>query len=163
MTDKKYRVLIGLDRDGALIHDPGYLGRSQNWRDQVKILPGVIEGIRTLKLLPRTHLAVCSNQAGIARGFFKPNRVEEVNEHLKALLAQQGLDIDKWYFCPYVDKDYASKHHILEENPWVAESTDLRKPGIGMLRKAADDIGMKLDDLEVVIFPILITTSENGH
>lgn len=149
MTNKRYRVLIGLDRDGTMTKDPGYFGRDPNWREQVQFLPGVIEGLKVLKQLPSTRVVVCSNQAGIARRFFDTERVVEINKHINGLLENQGVGIDDWYFCPYVDKDYAYEKNIPEHSPWVRD-TDLRKPGAGMLRQAAENIGMKLENFDAI-------------
>ncbi len=150
MADRKYRVLIGLDRDGTINYDPGYLGKDKNWRDQTRILPGVIEGIKAMKQLPSTHVVVCTNQAGVARRFFNTERVTEINQHINNILREKGAGIDEWYSCPYADLGYAADHGLFAENPWVCE-TELRKPRIGMLKKAASDIGMKLRDFDVVI------------
>jgi D-glycero-D-manno-heptose 1,7-bisphosphate phosphatase len=150
MTNDKPRILIGLDRDGTINYDPGYFGKDPKWKDQTKLLPGVVKGIKILKQLPKTRVVVCSNQAGVARGYFDIRRVEEINKHINSLLAEQEAEIDSWYYCPYVDQDYAIAKNISHDNPWISD-TDLRKPGIGMLRKAALDVEMKLDDFEIVV------------
>ncbi|MFQ5621746.1 MAG: HAD hydrolase-like protein, partial [Candidatus Nanoarchaeia archaeon] len=48
----------------------------------------------------------------------------------------------------YVPKSYAEKYNIPLDNPWVKEEED-RKPGIGMLKKACVDLGLKLEDCDV--------------
>ena len=151
MTDKRYRVLIGLDRDGTINKDPRYFGRDSNWMEQVQLLPGVVEGIQQLRRIPDVRIVVCTNQAGVARRFFDVSRVEEINRYIAMMLKCEGAKIDDWYFCPYVGKDYAVRHDIPLDSTWV-QDTDLRKPGAGMIRKAASDVGMKLEDFNVVVF-----------
>jgi histidinol phosphatase-like enzyme len=60
-------VLIGIDRDGTINKDEDYfLGSSPDWKGQVKLLPGVIEGIRMLKSLKDIYVFIVTNQAGVA-------------------------------------------------------------------------------------------------
>ncbi len=54
---------IFLDRDGTIINDPGYVHKPED----LKILPGVIEGLR---LLNHYKLFIITNQSGIGRGYF---------------------------------------------------------------------------------------------
>ena len=128
-------ALVGVDRDGTIIADRGYLGRSESWRDEIQFLDGAISGLRRLKGLG-FKVPVISNQAGVARGYFNIERVEEIHEHLDTLLKQKGVNLDGFYYCPSVDKDYAQKKGIPLDSQWV-EETEMRKPGIGMLKTAA--------------------------
>jgi len=138
------KVLVGLDRDGTINFDPGYLGRDENWRDQVRLLHGVSEGIRMLKS-EGLNVVVTSNQSGVAREFFDCERVREVNDYIDSLLREEGALVDGWYSCPYVGFKYAGEKRVRKDSIWIRE-TDLRKPGIGMLRVACDDLRLKLEE-----------------
>jgi histidinol phosphatase-like enzyme len=51
------------------------------------------------------------------------------------LLAAEGARIDKVYFCPYYPKGTIPKY---------AKDSPDRKPGIGMLERACDELGIDL-------------------
>ncbi len=144
-TDK---FLVGLDRDGTINVDVGHFGKSPEWKSQLVIYPYVTEGIRRLKTEPTASVVVATNQAGVARGFYGRERVVEINMYIDDLLRKGGAFIDGWYYCPFVGKDYAERHSLASDNPWVVES-DMRKPGTGMLRQAAKDLGVSLDESPV--------------
>ncbi len=54
-----------LDRDGTLVHDPGYLSRVSD----VSLLPGAGEAIRRLNEAG-IPVIVVTNQSGIGRGYY---------------------------------------------------------------------------------------------
>ena len=54
---------VFFDRDGTLIHDPGYL----NHPDQVQVMDGVAEAVKEFQVLGYKTV-VASNQSGVARG-----------------------------------------------------------------------------------------------
>src|SRR3989344_5841604 len=139
------RVLIGLDRDGTLIEDVEYLGRLDTWKEQVKILPGVIEALKKLRERDDLVLSVISNQAGVARGYFDVNRLVEITNYLKKIFKGENIIFDSWHCCPYVSNSYAVEKGINLDSTFVREGDD-RKPGIGMLRSAAKKVSLELSD-----------------
>lgn len=142
-------VLVGLDRDGTINYDPGYFGREDNWREQLKLYDGVPEGIRRLNADCRIKVVVATNQAGPARGFYTPERSVEVNKAIDDVLRNNGAYVDRWYSCHFVSMKYAQEKGLTLDNPWVNENTDLRKPGMGMLKQATRDLGYNLNDILV--------------
>ncbi len=138
--------LVGLDRDNTLIHDPGFFGRDANWREQLKILPTVVDGIKLLREDPRIKIIVATNQAGVARGYYPRERVDETNTAVARALKEQGIELDGWYSCNYVGRSYAEEKGVSLDNPFVKD-TPLRKPGIGMLQEAARDLGLDWGEL----------------
>jgi D-glycero-D-manno-heptose 1,7-bisphosphate phosphatase len=124
MTPK--RKAIFLDKDGTLIPDVPYNVNP----DLIILNNGVIEGLKLLKDNGYI-LAVISNQAGVARGYFKYNELEKVKEKLNLLLKKQGIEIDAYYFCP---------HHPLGKVAEYSVACDCRKPEPGMILKAAKDL-----------------------
>lgn len=140
MGDKN-KILIVLDRDGTLNYDPGWFGRDPDWRNQLKLLPGVAEGIKRLNSLGRVMVA--SNQYGVARGFFSLETVLSINRELDILLRKQGAIVENWQICPFVDYDWAVQQNLDLSTPWVIKGdTPLRKPSGGMIRKAAEEMGL---------------------
>jgi D-glycero-D-manno-heptose 1,7-bisphosphate phosphatase len=124
MTAK--RKAIFLDKDGTLIPDVPYNVDP----DFISLQNGVVEGLRLLK----DHgyiFAVISNQAGVARGYFKVDDLEKVKEKLNVLLNKEGIHVAAYYFCP---------HHPLGIVPEYSIACNCRKPEPGMILKAAKDL-----------------------
>jgi histidinol-phosphate phosphatase family protein len=125
-----------LDRDGTIIADGGYVGSV----DRVEFVDGAIEAIAALNRagLP---VAVVSNQAGVARGYYGIDDVHQVHKHMIEELAQQDAHIDLWLFCPY--------HPDGTVESFARASAD-RKPGPGMALAAAEALGLDLTSSWVV-------------
>ncbi|KAF0150978.1 MAG: Histidinol phosphatase-like protein [Ignavibacteria bacterium] len=117
-----------LDRDGTINYDAGYVKNP----DDVKILDGVSEGIRKLKLDFGFKIIVISNQAGVAKGLMTIEDVENVNRKIDFLLKQDGAEIDRFFFCPY-HPAYNSE-----------EESECRKPSPLMIFKAAEEMDLDL-------------------
>lgn len=137
---------VFLDRDGTLIEDLGYLDDP----DQVRVLPGAAEAVRTFRALG-FRVIIVSNQSGVARGLFDEQTLTAVHDRAAGLLAQEGADLDAAYYCPFLAGPEAA----------VAEyrvDSSLRKPQPGMLLQAAEEheldlaaswmIGDALSDVE---------------
>jgi D-glycero-D-manno-heptose 1,7-bisphosphate phosphatase len=124
------RPAVFLDRDGTLIHDPGYLGDPEG----VELLPGVAE---SLPALARAGflLIVVTNQSGIARGRYTVAQYEAVAARLEEMLADQGVRLDASYYCPYHPDGSVAPFNIDHED---------RKPNPGMWFRAAADLRIDL-------------------
>jgi D-sedoheptulose 7-phosphate isomerase/D-glycero-D-manno-heptose 1,7-bisphosphate phosphatase len=125
-----------LDRDGTIIADTGYIGSV----DRVEFLDGAIEAIAALNRagLP---VAVVSNQAGVARGYFGIEDVHQVHKHMIEEMARHGAHVDLWLFCPY--------HPDGTVEVFARASAD-RKPGPGMALAAAEALDLDLTSSWVV-------------
>ncbi|UCE37026.1 MAG: D-glycero-beta-D-manno-heptose 1,7-bisphosphate 7-phosphatase [Thermoplasmata archaeon] len=133
MTNKA----VFLDRDGTINEEVNYLSKIE----QVKILPN---SPKAIKLLNENgfKVIVVTNQSGVARGYFSKEDLENVNNHLRDELLNEGAVVDGIYFCP---------HH-------PDDGCDCRKPKTGMIVEAKADfdievsssfiVGDKLLDLE---------------
>jgi D-glycero-D-manno-heptose 1,7-bisphosphate phosphatase len=119
------RGAVFLDRDGTLVRDPGYLHDPA----LVELLPGVVDGLRTLARAGWT-LVVVSNQSGIARGLYGPEAFQAVMDRIGALLAPHGVRFAGTYFCP---------HH-----PDITGPCPCRKPGVELFERAARDLEIDL-------------------
>lgn len=119
-----------LDRDGTIIVDSGYVGSVE----RVEFLDGAIEAIAALNAagLP---VAVVTNQAGVARGYFGLEDVRAVHSHIDAELAAHGAHIDLWLFCPYHPDGVVAA--------FARPSAD-RKPAAGMAAAAAEALDLDL-------------------
>jgi D-glycero-D-manno-heptose 1,7-bisphosphate phosphatase len=119
---------VFLDRDGTIIEEVGYLDRPE----RVELFPWTIDAVRVLN---RAGLAVVlvSNQSGVARGFFTEDVVDAVHQRMADLLAEGGARIDAYYYCP---------HHPDGKVPQYAQTCDCRKPGRGLVDRAARELGI---------------------
>ena len=126
---------VFIDRDDTIIIDPNKRVRPE---PEVCLINGVIP---LLELLNRYGVpVVCvSNQPIIAKGIATDQDIKEQNTQVDRLLAEQGVYIDKWLYCP---------HH--PESGFVGEIKELkkdcncRKPNPGMLLKVASEHNISL-------------------
>ena len=111
-----------------MIEDDGYLQRL----DRIVWFPWTVDVIRALNRagLP---VVVVTNQSGIARGFFTEAFVHETHRHMSAYLAAGGARVDAYYYCP---------HHALGTVEPYARPCDCRKPGRGLVDRAARDLNL---------------------
>ncbi len=121
---------VFLDRDGTLIEDPGYL----NHPDQVKLLEGVAEALKELRMLGYKTVVV-SNQSAVARGIVSEEMLERIHDRLRELLGLKGASLDGVYYCPY---------HPDGVIPKYSKHSDWRKPEPGMLLAAAEEMDIAL-------------------
>jgi histidinol-phosphate phosphatase family protein len=124
------RAGVLLDRDGTLIVDSGYVGSV----DDVRFLPGALEAVASLNAAG-IPVAVVTNQAGVARGYFDLAAVEAVHAHIDAALAEVGGHVDRWLYCPYHPDGVVAS--------FTRTSGD-RKPAPGMALAAAAALDLDL-------------------
>jgi histidinol-phosphate phosphatase family protein len=127
---------ILLDRDGTIIVDDGYVGSV----DRVRFIEGAPEAIARFNRAG-VPVAVLTNQAGVARGFYGIDDVEAVNRHIEDELKAYGAHVDLWLFCPY------HPDGVVEA---FARASDDRKPAPGMARAAASALDLDLASSWVV-------------
>lgn len=119
-----------LDRDGTIIVDSGYVGSV----DRVEFIAGATEAIARFNQagLP---VAVVTNQAGVARGFYGLDDVGRVHDHIAKCLAEHGAHIDAFVYCPYHPDGVVAA---------FARTSDDRKPSPGMARAVAAALHLDL-------------------
>lgn len=114
---------VFLDRDGTLVVERGYLTDPAD----IELLPGVPEALLRLRAAGFL-LVVVSNQSGVGRGFFSAATVHAAMARLRGALRERGVELDAIYFCPHrPDAGCAC-----------------RKPGTGLLERAAEDLAISL-------------------
>jgi D-glycero-D-manno-heptose 1,7-bisphosphate phosphatase len=134
----KRRPAVFLDRDGTIAEEVGYLNHAERFR----MFPFAGAAIRRLNEAGFAVIVV-TNQSGVARGYFPESLVGEVHERMRRELEVQGARLDGVYYCPHGAK----------------EECDCRKPGTGMIERAAREhaldvsgsfvVGDRLSDLEM--------------
>ncbi|WP_051978622.1 D-glycero-alpha-D-manno-heptose-1,7-bisphosphate 7-phosphatase [Edaphobacter aggregans] len=131
----KPRALF-LDRDGVVNVEVGYLHRVED----VRFVPGIFSLCRTAMGLGY-RLVVVTNQAGIARGFYTEADFEALMVWMRGALRVEGVELDAVYHCPYHPEHGVGEYRREHED---------RKPGTGMLRRAAREFGVSLADSVMV-------------
>jgi D-glycero-D-manno-heptose 1,7-bisphosphate phosphatase len=124
------RPAVFVDRDGTLIEECGYLSRL----DAIHLFPFTVDAVR---LLNRAGLAVVvlTNQSGVARGYFDEAFVRETHRVLGARIAAGGGRVDAFYYCPHYPDAKIERYR---------QACECRKPGPGVLRRAAADLSLDL-------------------
>jgi histidinol-phosphate phosphatase family protein len=115
------RKALFIDRDGTINRDCPYCHDIS----QLFIYPDIPEIISEFRR--KGYLAiVISNQSGIGRGYFTKDECDRFNEEINRRLSAMGAEIDAFYYCP----------HRPDEN------CRCRKPGTGLVEKAASDLNI---------------------
>jgi D-glycero-D-manno-heptose 1,7-bisphosphate phosphatase len=122
------RAAVFLDRDGTMIEDVGYLDALS----RIAFYPWTVDAIRALNHAG-FPVVVVTNQSGIARGLFSEAFVAETHRAIDARLAAGGARVDAYYYCP---------HHPDGSVTAFATVCDCRKPGRGLIDRAARDLGL---------------------
>jgi len=130
----KARALF-LDRDGVVNHEVGYLHRPED----VRWVDSIVPLCRTAMELGY-KLVVVTNQSGIARGFYSMTQYEELTAWMRAELQRENVVLDAVYCCPYHPEGLGEYRREHED----------RKPGPGMLLRAAWELGVELAESVMV-------------
>ncbi|MFC1768267.1 adenylyltransferase/cytidyltransferase family protein [Nanoarchaeota archaeon] len=137
---KRKDLLVCVDRDGTLIEDEGFLGKERNWKENVVFKDDVISFLQYLQSVYNTTICVISNQAGVARGFFGTETVDEINDFIDNELKKRSVHIHKWKYCPYADEYYAKINPDLYFDPKYVQAKTERKPSDLMVVECLTDI-----------------------
>lgn len=121
---------VFLDRDGTINLDTNYLSSPEDLR----LIPGAARAIARLNQA-RLAVVVITNQSGLARDFFSEDDLAAVHAELDRLLAAAGARIDAYFHCP---------HHPQGVVRSLAIECDCRKPGTGLVKRAARELGLDL-------------------
>ena len=126
------RRAVFFDRDNTLIVCDGYLADPA----RVRLIDGAASAVARAKRLGFVVVTV-SNQSGVARGLFNENAVRAVNAALDADLAAVDREavIDRHEFCPFHPQAPIERYRV---------DTPLRKPGPGMIQRAARELNLDL-------------------
>jgi len=129
--DRRFtRPGVLLDRDGTVIVDHGYVGSV----DRVEFIDGSPDAIASFNRA-NIPVALMTNQAGVARGFYGIEDVSAVHHYIAEQLAGHGAHIDCYLFCPY------HPDGVVEA---FARTSEDRKPRPGMAKAAAAALNLDL-------------------
>lgn len=124
------RPALFLDRDGVINEDLGYVHRPE----QVRFIPGCFELVRAANRagLP---VVIVTNQAGIGRGYYSEACFHSLMAWMAERFAERDAHLDAVYFSPF------HPEHGLGD---YRKTSDCRKPGPGMLLRAARENELNL-------------------
>lgn len=124
------RRAIFIDRDGTISEEVGYVNHTSRYR----VFPFAAEAIKLIN--DAGWLAVLvTNQAGVARGYFKEELIHAVHDRLAQELAHGGARLDAVYYCPH--------HPTVGDAPYRLDC-DCRKPKPGLIKRAANELDIAL-------------------
>ena len=113
---------VFLDRDGVINQEKGYVHKIEDFH----FFPYTF---RALRKIPQEYKKIIiTNQSGISRGMYSQTEFEKLNSWVLSRLKEQGIEIDKVYFCP---------HH-------PDENCSCRKPKTGLIRQAQKEFNLDL-------------------
>jgi D-glycero-D-manno-heptose 1,7-bisphosphate phosphatase len=119
-----------LDKDGTLIEDVPYNVDPS----RIELTAGAAEGVQQLAEAGFV-LVVVSNQSGIARGLFEEAQLTAVERRLRDILAELGVTLRGFYFCPHHPAGCVNRYAI---------RCSCRKPEPGMIFRAAGELDLDL-------------------
>ena len=119
-----------LDRDGVINVDTGFVWRPENF----VFNDGVFAACRRARTLGY-RLVVVTNQSGIGRGLYSEDDFNALTTWMCGRFADEGVEIARVYFAPTHPEHALGRYRV--------DSPD-RKPGPGMLLRAAADLGLDL-------------------
>ncbi|WP_028101453.1 D-glycero-alpha-D-manno-heptose-1,7-bisphosphate 7-phosphatase [Pseudoduganella violaceinigra] len=124
------RPALFLDRDGVINVDHAYVYQKENF----DFIDGIFELVAAAKQAGYL-VVVVTNQAGIGRGYYSEDDFHVLMDWVGQQFAAHGGALDAVYFCPH-----HPEHGI---GAYRQDSAD-RKPGPGMLLRAARDLDIDL-------------------
>lgn len=136
------RAAVFLDRDGTLIEEREYLSDPS----EVALISGAAAALLELRQAGFA-LVLVTNQSAVGRGWLTETTLSEIHAELERHLAEAGVTLDAIYACPDVDAEHVED----AENaaPGSPPSAD-RKPGAGMLIRAAADLNLNLEESWII-------------
>ena len=121
----RFRPAAFLDRDGTIIEHVHHLADP----DAVRLIPGAAEAIHRLQAAGFACVVI-TNQSVVGRGDITEQRLAEIHSEMDRQLSDQGITMDGLYYCTLAPTT---------PDRSVIEHPD-RKPGPGMLHRAAEDL-----------------------
>jgi len=131
------RPAVFLDRDGTVIRQVHYIADPK----EVELLPGAVEALRLLGEAGFARVIV-TNQSAIGRGLVTETQAEAVQAEVERQLGEAGVAIEGFECCPLAPSPVSSNGHGRADRT-VIDHPD-RKPGPGMLLRAAREIDLDL-------------------
>ena len=144
----KKKPAIFFDRDGTLnemvYKDDVDQSDSPLEPEEVRLLPGVVEALLTLRSLGYL-LVVITNQPAVAKGKTTVEKLYDVNRRFTDLVAQGGVEFDDVMICPH--------HPVGSElcmDKSLVRDCNCRKPSPGLIEEAVKKLNIDVGESYVV-------------
>ncbi len=111
-----------LDRDGTINVEVNYLYKPEEF----VLIPGILELARAA-VQAGYALIVCTNQSGIARGYYSEADYAALTAHMEGVFREAGAPLTAVYHCPHLNATHPD-----------------RKPNPGMFLRAATEHGIDM-------------------
>lgn len=118
---------IIFDRDGVINIEKNYLYRIEDFEYET----GVVDSLKRLSLLGY-RFVIITNQAGIAKGYYREEDYLRLEEFIEDDLKKKGIVIENTYFCP---------HHPDGTGIYKKEC-ECRKPATGNFLRAIEEFNI---------------------
>lgn len=138
LSSKAKSWAVFLDRDGVLnelvfYKEQGRVGSPLS-ANQLRVMPHAAETVKGLSNLG-AKVVVISNQPGVAKKQLSYRELVRMNDKIKHVLARNGAKLDAEYYCMHHPNALIKKYKAV---------CDCRKPGPGLLFKAAREMNIDL-------------------
>lgn len=124
-----FEQAVILDRDGVINEEVEYLHTPEKFQ----FIKNALVGIKEMQEMGFA-IVIVTTQAGIGLGYFTKEDFFKVNKIMLKGFNDYGIRISKIYFCPHSVLDYCI----------------CRKPNIGLIEKAKEDLNIKLQNSWVI-------------
>lgn len=129
------QMAVFVDRDGTINRKAGFLTKAEEF----DLIDGVAEAIAKLNRSDY-RTVVITNQPVLARGECTPEELARIHARMDTLLAEKGAYVDRLYFCPH-HPDSGFEGEVKE----LKIKCDCRKPQIGLILQAQNDLNVDLE------------------
>lgn len=127
---------VFLDRDGTINKEVNYLYKKEDF----SFISKTIEAIKIFHELGYAVIII-TNQAGVARGYYKEQDIEILHRYIDELLIAENTYIDAYYYCPHHPDGSVKRYKI---------KCNCRKPSHGMIEQAVKDFDIDLKESIIV-------------
>ncbi len=115
-----HRPAVFLDRDGVINYDYGYVHKFKDF----KLRKNVKKSLEIL-MKKNYYVFIVTNQAGIAKGFYKEIDFENLQKKIKTFFSKKGIFFNEVQFAPFHKEGIIKKYK---------KDSSLRKPGNLMIK-----------------------------
>jgi D-glycero-D-manno-heptose 1,7-bisphosphate phosphatase len=129
--DQEMKRAVFIDRDGTISEEVGYINHVSRFR----LFPYAAAAIKHLNDCGWLAIVI-TNQAGVARGYFSEDIIQNVHAAMTKELESGGAKLDGIYYCA---------HHPSVGDPPYRLDCDCRKPKPGLISRAAKDFDIDLE------------------